>query len=175
MEFKKLADVNLLESAPENATAFAEVNGEVVRVKGGVGGSSYTYDFTDKLIELFTSEEPAYEMDEGMLMWIPTWEEAKDIVKKAMNVDDFKIKIDMGKLYKLDGENISDTMQVLASYSGQMVIKSYDEQNHYANLMIGYYGLDVNSSELNALILFNLVYNEEDDSSPMAILAMPFV
>jgi hypothetical protein len=62
LEFRKLADVNLLESAPENATTFAEVNGEVVRVKGGVGGSSYAYDFTDRVIELMANEDSGAEI-----------------------------------------------------------------------------------------------------------------
>ena len=106
MEFKKLADVNLLESAPANATAFAEVNGEVVRVKGGVGGSSYTYDFTDKIIELMTSEEPRYEIQEGLMVWSPTWEEAQEIIEKAMKVDSFKLKADMAKIYKAVGEDL---------------------------------------------------------------------
>lgn len=39
-EFKRLADVEALSEVPENATVFAEVNGEIKRVPGsGLGGS----------------------------------------------------------------------------------------------------------------------------------------
>lgn len=47
MDFKKLAEVELLDSAPKGATTFAEVNGEVKRVAGGIGGGSgYVWDLT---------------------------------------------------------------------------------------------------------------------------------
>lgn len=50
LEFKRLADVELLEKAPEGATTFAEVNGEVKRVAGGIGGGSgYVWDLTPYL------------------------------------------------------------------------------------------------------------------------------
>ena len=130
MEFKKLADVNLLESAPENATAFAEVNGEVVRVKGGVGGSSYAYDFTDKVIELMTSEEPRYEIQENLMAWSPTWEEVQEIIEKAMEVDNFKLKADVAKIFKATGEDeeFANT-DFFVSYEGPMNMKMYNKEN----------------------------------------------
>lgn len=131
MEFKKLADVNLLDSAPANATAFAEVNGEVVRVKGGVGGdgNSYIYDFTDRILELFSSEEPAFEVSDGYMIWQPTWEEASEIIEKAIKVDNFKVKADIGKLFRADGDEIPETTQYIADYSGPITFKMYDKEN----------------------------------------------
>lgn len=43
LKFKKLADVELVEEAPDTAHALAEIDGEIKRVAGGVGGGAGGY------------------------------------------------------------------------------------------------------------------------------------
>lgn len=51
LKFKKLADVELVDEAPDTAHALAEIDGEIKRVAGGVGGGAggYLVDATGEL------------------------------------------------------------------------------------------------------------------------------
>lgn len=43
LKFKKLSDVELIEEAPDSAHALAEIDGEIKRVAGGLGGGAGGY------------------------------------------------------------------------------------------------------------------------------------
>lgn len=123
-----------------------------------------------------TSEEPRYEIQEDLMIWSPTWEEAQEIIEKAMKVDSFKLKADMAKIYKAVGEDLlSDNAEFLACYEGPICRKMYDKENRQAMVFVGYMGLNKISNTLMANVLFVLSYNTEEEAIPMIALAMPIV
>ena len=104
MDFKRLAEVELLDSAPEGATAFAEVNGEVKRVAGGIGGGStgYVWDVTDKFIAAVEGSEEVSMVD-GYMVWELTEEEAKNIIQGAMTAGGLSIRINLSSAFGSEG------------------------------------------------------------------------
>lgn len=110
------------------------------------------------------------------MVWSPTWEEAQEIIEKAMKVDSFKLKADMAKIYKAVGEDLlSDNAEYIACYEGPINMKMYDKENHQAMILVGYIGLDKISNTTMANILFVLSYNTEEEAIPMIALAMPMM
>ena len=97
MEFRKLAEVELLDKAPGNATALAEVNGEVVRVKSGIGGGSSAIDLTDTILEAIENNE--YEiLDEGLMSIIVSPEKMVEIFNLASSTNNFCVTADIKRL-----------------------------------------------------------------------------
>lgn len=109
LEFKRLADVELLEKAPAGATAFAEVNGEVKRVAGGIGGGGgrgYVLDITDKLISLMSSvdgEGSGVSVEDGMLSWQISADEARHIFNEAASKGNISAYCDLTALGEVMG------------------------------------------------------------------------
>ena len=109
------------------------------------------------------------------MIWQPTWEEASEIIEKAIKVDNFKVKADIGKLFRADGDEIPETTQYIADYSGPITFKMYDKENQMAMLFIGVLGSMMNINTTVVIPLFVLEYLEEDDSSPMIMLSLPLL
>lgn len=109
LEFKRLADVELLEEAPKGATVFAEVNGEVKRVAGGIGGGGgrgYVLDITDKLISLMSSvdgEGSGVSVEDGMLSWQISADEARHIFNEAASKGNISAYCDLTALGEVMG------------------------------------------------------------------------
>ena len=112
MDFKKLVDVELLEEAPEGATAFAEVNGEVKRVAGGIGGGGggrgYVLDITDKVLSLASGGGEGVEVTEGMASWQISADEARHIFNEAASKGNISAYCDLTALGEaLGGDGFS--------------------------------------------------------------------
>lgn len=114
MDFKKLADVELLEEAPEGATAFAEVNGEVKRVAGGIGGGGgrgYVVDITDKLIGVASGNGEGAEIsEEGVISWQISVDEARKIFDEAASKGNISAYCDLtavGEAMSVSGLSLS--------------------------------------------------------------------
>lgn len=122
-----------------------------------------------------TSEEPRYEIQENLMAWSPTWEEVQEIIEKAMEVDNFKLKADVAKIFKATGEDeeFANT-DFFVSYEGPMNMKMYNKENRQAAIFIGYMGFDAVTHNFIHLPLFLLSYGEED-VTPIIMLAMPVV
>lgn len=99
MDFKKLAEVELLEEAPEGATAFAEVNGEVKRVSGGIGGgggSGYVWDISDRVLAITSGDSSVgtVNFETRLVTLYLTEEEASNIIKESLNAGGITAYID---------------------------------------------------------------------------------
>lgn len=92
LKFKRLADVELLEEAPEGATAFAEVNGEVKRVAGGIGGGNsggkgYIWDVTDKMKAINSGDSSVGSINANTALLVLTKEEALSVITKSIEAN----------------------------------------------------------------------------------------
>lgn len=142
MDFKKLADVELLEKAPEGATAFAEVNGEVKRVAGGIGGGGgggrgYVLDITDKLISLLSGDDSVSE-ENGIMSWTISADEARHICNEAASKGGISVYGDLTAVGEaLDGGAMSGVYWGTGPQFGVALMNDGAEGKCVSGLMIG--------------------------------------
>lgn len=103
LNFKKLVDVELLEKAPEGATAFAEVNGEVKRVAGGIGGGSgggkgYIWDVTDKVKAINSGDSSVGSINANTALLALTKEEALSVITQSIEANGLTAYVDLSTI-----------------------------------------------------------------------------
>ena len=153
MDFKRLAEVELLDSAPEGATTFVEVNGEVKRVAGGIGGGGYTgyvWDVTDKLTALFLGDDSVGVLneEEGVAELRLTEDEGLQIIRNSAQAGGLtayaegdgigapgaKLVVSGTSFVSLEHAVVSASLPLLGSYSSIQVAVIY-ESGRYTGLV----------------------------------------